>query len=41
VLCLPTGETLTAEDVAAICGIVRLAVSHSGELRPILSRETR
>ena len=23
VLCLPTGETLTAEDVAAICGIVR------------------
>ena len=41
VLCLPTGETLTAEDVAAICGIVRLAVSHSGELRPILSRATR
>ena len=41
VLCLPTGETLRAEDVAAICGIVRLAVSHSGELRPILSRETR
>ena len=41
VLCLPTGETLTAEDVAAICGIVRLAVSHSGELRPILSRTTR
>ena len=41
VLCLPTGETLTAEDVAAICGIVRLAVSHSGDLRPILSRETR
>ena len=40
VLCLPTGETLTAEDVAAICGIVRLAVSHSGELRAILSRET-
>ena len=41
VLCLPTGETLRAEDVAAICGIVRLAVSHSGELRPILSRATR
>jgi len=41
VLCLPTGETLTAEDVAAICGIVRLAVSHAGELRPILSGEPR
>ena len=41
VLCLPTGETLTAEDVAAICGIVRLAVSHSGELRAILSSETQ
>ena len=41
VLCLPTGETLTADDVAAICGIVRLAVSHSGELRAILSSETQ
>jgi dTDP-4-amino-4,6-dideoxygalactose transaminase len=41
VLCLPTGETLTAEDVAAICGIVRLAVSHAGELRLILSGEPR
>ena len=41
VLCLPTGETLTAEDIAAICGIVRLAVSHGGEIRPILSGEPR
>jgi len=41
VLCLPTGETLTTEDIAAICGIVRLAVSHAGELRPILSGEPR
>jgi dTDP-4-amino-4,6-dideoxygalactose transaminase len=39
VMCLPTGSTLQSADITGICTILRLAVDHSAELRPILSGE--
>jgi dTDP-4-amino-4,6-dideoxygalactose transaminase len=39
VMCLPTGSTLEPEDVAAICRIIRLAVTHAAELRVLLAGE--
>ena len=41
VLCLPTGATLESDDGAAICAIVRLAVTHSAQVRTLLSGEPR
>ena len=32
VLCLPTGTGVTVSDIAAICDIIRLAVTHGREL---------
>jgi dTDP-4-amino-4,6-dideoxygalactose transaminase len=32
VLVLPTGETVSVEDVSTVCGIIRLAVEHGDEL---------
>ncbi len=33
VLCLPTGETISEDTVAGICGIIRLAVAESAAVR--------
>ena len=41
VLCLPTGSTIEPEDVAAICRILQLAVTHATELHALLSGELR
>ena len=32
VLVLPTGETVSAEDVSSVCAIIRLAVEHGDEV---------
>jgi dTDP-4-amino-4,6-dideoxygalactose transaminase len=37
VLCLPTGTSLDSNDVAAICRIIRLAVTHAREIRPLVT----
>jgi dTDP-4-amino-4,6-dideoxygalactose transaminase len=39
VICLPTGSALQSPDITAICAVLRLALDHSAELRPILSGE--
>lgn len=39
VMCLPTGSTLQSADITGICTILRLALDHAAELRPILSGE--
>jgi dTDP-4-amino-4,6-dideoxygalactose transaminase len=37
VLCLPTGAAVRSADIAAICQILRLAVTHAAELRAVLA----
>ena len=41
VLCLPTGTSLVSVDVEAICRIIRLAVTHAHEIRPLLDGRHR
>jgi dTDP-4-amino-4,6-dideoxygalactose transaminase len=41
VLCLPTGTSLDSVDVEAICRIIRLAVTHAHEIRPLLDGRHR
>jgi dTDP-4-amino-4,6-dideoxygalactose transaminase len=38
VLVLPTGETVSADDVSTVCGIIRLAIEHGDELADRLAR---
>ncbi len=39
VLCLPTGTSLDSNDVGAICRIIRLAVTHAHEVRPLVAAQ--
>jgi dTDP-4-amino-4,6-dideoxygalactose transaminase len=39
VMSLPTGTSVSAEDVTNICGIIRLAVSHGAELGELLNTQ--
>lgn len=38
VLALPTGMAVTPHDIAAICAVIRLAMSHADEVKRCLSR---
>jgi dTDP-4-amino-4,6-dideoxygalactose transaminase len=41
VMTLPTGTTVTTEDVAQICELIRFAVSHSSDICPMLDSDTQ
>ena len=37
VLCLPTGTGLDSDDIEAISCIIRVALTHADEIRPLLA----
>ena len=39
VLVLPTGETVSADDVSRVCALIRLAAEHGGELSRSLEQK--
>lgn len=41
VLSLPTGTAVQAADVETICGIIRLAVTHAGDVRAVAAEAVR